>query len=251
MTVDAPGPERPVDRSELERELGHAFADPALLETALTHSSHANEQDLDTDNERLEFLGDSVIGMVAAQLLYRAHPDWREGELTRALHQLVDRRGLADLARRLDLGAYLRLGRTEQRSEGHAKDTILADAMEAVLGALYLDGGIEPVERFARRVFADALAAGAPPVALDPKTRFQEWVMSSHGVFPTYRVVEDSGVEGDEERFTSEALIGDLPVARGIGRSKRLAERRAATVAYEKRDDIEAAAGEGAEGHDD
>jgi ribonuclease-3 len=227
------------DLDDLERVLDHRFRDRSLLETALSHSSYANEQGLESNNERLEFLGDSVVGMVAAQLLYRAHPDWREGELTRALHQLVDRRGLSKLARSFDLGTYIRLGRTELRSDGHAKETILANAMEAVLGAMYLDAGLEPVERLARRSFARALAEGATPVARDPKTRFQEWVMGEFGVFPTYRLVHDSEVEGDDERFTSELLIGDRPVGRGVGRSKRESERAAAAAAYEEREEIE------------
>lgn len=220
----------------LEEKLGHAFGDPVLLETAVTHSSFANENGADVDNERLEFLGDSVIGMVAAQLLYRAHPDWPEGDLTRALHKLVDRRGLAALARRLEIGEHIRLGRTEVRSEGSQKDTILADAMEAVIGAMYLDGGIEAVERFARTQFAEALAAEAPRVGLDPKTAFQEWAMASFGVFPTYRTVGDTEVEGDDERFTVECVIRDEPVGTGVGRSKRKAERRAAASAHADRD---------------
>lgn len=238
MSEEGPDREAPAELDGLERALGHRFRDRSLLETAVTHSSYANEQGTATDYERLEFLGDSVIGMVAAQLLYRAHPEWKEGELTRALHKLVDRRGLAGLARELGVGHYLRLGRTELRSDGHDKETILADVVEAVVGALYLDAGIEPVERFAREVFGKALVPGTAPVDLDPKTRFQEWVMASFGVFPTYRIVADTGVEGDEERFTSELLIRDQPVARGVARSKRGSERRAATDASRRREEI-------------
>lgn len=258
---DAPAPVA-ADLAGLEEVLGYAFEDRSLLEMAVTHSSFANERATARerakeegrergegqgaaapDNERLEFLGDSVVGMVAAGLLYRAHSDWREGELTRALHQLVDRRGLATLARTLSLGDYMRLGRTELRSDGRGKETILADGMEAVIGAVYLDGGIEPVERFARRVFGKALEAGVAPVAADPKTRFQEWVMTEFGVFPTYRVANDSGVEGDEERFTSELLIEGRPVARGVGRSKRDSERGAAADAQERQAEIAAELG--------
>ncbi len=246
LTTGQAQPEAP-GLDALEQALGHVFEDRSLLETAVTHSSYANERANErvnesrdvSDNERLEFLGDSVIGMVAADLLYRAHPEWREGELTRALHQLVDRRGLAELAHQLDLGAYLKLGATEIRSDGRGKDTILADAMEAVLGAVYLDAGIAPVEAFATRVFQAAFEAGAPRVDLDPKTRFQEWVMTRFGVFPTYRTVGDTEVEGDEQRFTSEVVIGERPVARGTGRSKREAERRAAAAADRLRDEIQ------------
>lgn len=221
-----------------EQALGYAFRDRGLLETAVTHSSHSHENEGRDSNERLEFLGDSVIGMVVADLLYRAHPDWPEGDLTRALHQLVDWRGLSELARRLGLGDYLLLGRTEEFSNGRGKDSILADAMEAVIGALYLDGGVEPVERFAQSFFAEALSPEAPRVGLDPKTRFQEWVMQTFGVFPGYRTIGDTGIEGDELRFTVEVRIREVAVAEGVARSKREAERHAAAVAYERREKI-------------
>jgi ribonuclease-3 len=241
------------DREEsldsLEAELDYRFRDRGLFEMSLRHSSYAHEaheagagaEHGSDSNERLEFLGDAVIGMVVAHLLYAAHPGWAEGDLTRALHRLVDRVGLARLARQVGLGAHLELGRTELNSNGRAKDTILADGMEAVLGAMYLDGGVAPVERFVRRVFAPALAADAPRVEPDPKTRFQEWAMSRFGAFPRYRVVHDSEVEGDESRFTVEVLLDEVAVARGTGRSKRLAEKQAADAACEKREELSAA----------
>lgn len=232
----------------LETQLGHRFQDRSLLETSLRHSSyahearkaHATEERRVESNERLEFLGDAVIGMVVAHLLYDAHPGWAEGDLTRALHQLVDRAGLAQLAREVGLGAHLRLGRTELSSNGRAKDSILADGIEAVVGAMYLDAGVAPVEKFVRRVFAPAFDADAPRVVADPKTRFQEWAMSRFGVFPRYRVVHDSAIEGDDSRFTVEVLLEEAPVARGIARSKRLAEKQAADAAFERRDELHA-----------
>jgi len=227
---------------ELEEALGYRFRDPSLLDTALAHSSYAHEAGAIESNERLEFLGDAVIGLVCAHLLYAAHPDWPEGDLTRALHALVDRSGLAALARRLDVGPHLRLGRTEVESGGLDKDSILGDGMEALLGAMYLDGGIAPVEALARRAFKDAIAAGAPRVELDPKTRFQEFTMAEFGVFPTYRLVCDSGVEGDALRFSVEACVGDDVWAEGHGRSKRVAERAAAEAAYARRADFPAPA---------
>jgi ribonuclease III len=243
---DAPGA---LELESLEAELGHRFRDRGLLETSLRHSSYAHEQARETQapaatgesNERLEFLGDAVIGMVVAHLLYAAHPGWPEGDLTRALHQLVDRRGLARLARQLGLGAHLQLGRTELRSGGRAKDSILADAMEAVVGAMFLDGGLEPVEAFARRVFDAALAVDAPRVEADPKTRLQEWAMASFGVFPSYRLLHDSEVEGDDSRFRVEVRIDETPCASGSARSKRQAEMQAARAAYERRDELAAA----------
>ncbi len=128
----APNAGESVPLEALEEELGYRYRDRDLLRTSLTHSSYAHETALDSEqpsNERLEFLGDAVFGMVVAHLLYEAHPSWREGDLTRALHRLVDRRGLARLAKQLGLGAHLRLGRTELRSNGRRKDSILADGM--------------------------------------------------------------------------------------------------------------------------
>ena len=216
--------------------LGHRFERPELLRTAVTHASYAHENPGAASNERLEFLGDSVIGMVVAHLLYDAHPEWSEGDLTRGLHKLVDRRGLASLARQLDLGTCLRLGRTEVQSGGDRKDSILADGIEAVLAALYLDGGLAPVVDFARRVFASALVAGAPRIESDPKTGFQEWVMAEYGVLPEYRTVADTEVEGGDDRFTVEVIVGEEVWGVGSARSKRAAQRAAAIAACASRD---------------
>ncbi len=229
------------DLVPLEESLGYQFGNSALLETALQHSSYAHEVKAAESNERLEFLGDAVIGLVVAHLLFEAHPDWDEGELTRGLHQLVDRRALANLSRRLDIGAHLRLGRTEQRSSGSEKASILSDAAEAVFGAMYLDGGIAPVADLARRVFAAALSPGARPVQRDPKTRLQEWVMSKFGVFPSYECIADSGIEGDPERFTMQVSIEERSWGEGRAQSKRQAEQVAAGQALDDRDTIEQA----------
>jgi len=212
----------------LEGRLGYRFSDRSLLEHALCHSSYAHEEEGVESNERLEFLGDAVIGNVVAHLLYEAHPSWREGDLTRGLHRLVDRKALSELARRLELGSFLRLGRTERRSGGEHKTSILADAMEAVLGALYLDGGLAPVVELAQRAFAEALATDAPRVGRDPKTQFQEWVMARYGEFPRYEGLTDSEIEGDEDRFYVEVHAQGEVWGQGRGRTKRAAERAAA-----------------------
>jgi ribonuclease-3 len=219
----------------LEDRLGHRFARPDLLETALQHSSYANETEGATSNERLEFLGDAVVGLAVGHLLYDEHPEWREGDLTRATARIVDRQGLAKLARSIDLGAHLRLGRTERQSNGHEKDSILADAMEAVFGALFLDGGPEAVARFTRRIFGDAL--GDEPVERDAKTRFQERVMARLGEFPRYAVITDSGIEGDDERFTVEARVSGEAWSVGVGRTKQAAEFEAARSALDRLDE--------------
>lgn len=224
------------DASEFERALGYEFKHIALLETALHHSSYAHEVSDCESNERLEFLGDSVLGVVVAQVLYQTHPDWDEGKLTLALQNLVDQRSLARLGAELEVGSYLRLGRTERQSSGAKKPGILSDAVEAVLGAMYLDGGLEPVTQLLRREFADAFAADAPPVQRDPKTRLQELVMADLGIFPTYDCVGNSEIDGDENRFTVQILIEGKVRGEGIARSKRLAEREAATVALRRLD---------------
>jgi len=216
-----------------EAALGYRFRDRALLENALHHSSYAHDHAGLESNERLEFLGDSVIGLVVAHAFYEAKPEWDEGELTRALHALVEGRSLAVLARALDLGAVLRLGRTERQSGGEEKDSILADAMEAVIGAIYLDGGLASVSELVERVFGEALHAAAPAVARDPKTELQERAMASRGEFPTYRLLLDSAIEGDDERFAVEVVLCGEAMASGIGRTKRAAERRAAALALE------------------
>ena len=215
----------------LEKKLGYHFQDRQLLETALHHASYAHEQPGVASNERLEFLGDAVIGVVVAQLLFAAHPDWAEGDLTRGLSNLVDQQALAQLGRDLEIGPALRLGRAEQASSGETKDSILADGVEAVLAAMFVDGGLEPVIELARRTFSWALAKDAPRVQADPKTRFQESIMARYGEFPDYELVRDSEMEDDEERFTARVLVRGKRWAEGCGRSKRAAERAAAEAA--------------------
>jgi ribonuclease-3 len=219
------------DAAELQVALGYDFEQIELLETALHHSSYAYETTDCQSNERLEFLGDSVLGVAVAHILYETRADWAEGQLTMALSNLVDQRSLARLGAELGLGEYLRLGRTERQSAGEKKPGILSDAVEAVLGAMYLDGGLVPVARLLKRVFADAFVPDAPPVQRDPKTRLQESVMADLGVFPTYRCVGNSEIDGDENRFTVQVLIEETVCGEGVARSKRLAERQAAIEA--------------------
>lgn len=218
----------------LEKALDYAFRDSAILGNALRHASYSHEHAELESNERLEFLGDAVIGLVVARLLYEAHPDWSEGDLTRALSSLVDCRSLAGLGSQLGLGEQLQLGRTERSADGASNDTILADATEAVLGAMYLDGGLEPVERLARRRFVEALSPDAVRVPRDAKTDFQERVMALYREFPRYEVAADTGVEGGEERFTVRVMVRGDCWGEGIGRSKQRAEKRAAEAALSR-----------------
>jgi ribonuclease-3 len=227
------------DLEAVEQAVGYQFRDRNLLETALQHSSFAHESESLESNERLEFLGDAVIGLVIGHLLFEAHADWDEGELTRALHSLVDRHAMAELSRRLELGPKLRLGRTERQSQGAEKESILSDAAEAVIGAMYLDGGLSPVADLARRVYADALAPDAARVPRDPKTRLQEWVMARFGIFPNYECIGDSQIEGDGDRFTMQVTIEGRSYGQGRAQNKRQAERAAALDAFSQIELIE------------
>jgi len=221
-------------RAALETVLGHHFENPRLLDVALSHPSYAHELDGSRGNERLEFLGDAVLDLAVARLLYDAHPGWSEGDLTRARAALVNSQTLAHCARELGIGAHARLGRTERKTGGAEKERILANVFEALLGALYLDAGLAPVTALAQRLFADLLVPGSDPLGADPKTRFQEWSHAEHGSTPRYVVVSDSGVENDETRFVVEVrLLGDV-FGQGIGRTKRAAERAAAEDALER-----------------
>ena len=218
-------------RRVFEAAIGHSFEDESLLEMALTHSSRAHEMGTGRGNERLEFLGDAVLDLVVAQLLYEAHPDWPEGELTRSRAALVNGNALADCGRKLELGEFVKLGRTEQRSAGEQKASILADCFEAVIGAVYLDGGLEPVAALTRRLFGEAIEHGA---TRDPKTEFQEWTHAHFCRTPTYRTTVDSEADNDERRFTVEVCIDQEVWGSGVERSKRLAEQNAARAALER-----------------
>ncbi len=225
--------ERAAALARLEKRLGYSFEDPELLRTALRHSSYANEKGEDESNERLEFLGDAVIGLVIGDMLFRAQPDWQEGELTRGLHRLVDKDACARLARSLKLGELLELGRTEEQSDGANKKSILADAFEAVMGALFLDGGLAAVTSFCADAYSQEWQQGMPAAERDAKTRLQETVMARFGDFPRYELIADSEIEGAEERFTSRVFLHQETLGTGVGRTKRGAEFEAARRALE------------------
>ena len=221
-------------RAELEKALGHRFADPALVDVALAHPSYAHEVDGSRGNERLEFLGDAVLDLAVARLLYDAHPTWSEGHLTRARAALVNTRMLARCARELGIGNHVRLGRTERKTGGVDKERILANVFEALVGALYLDADLPPVTALAQRLFSELLIPGSDPLAADPKTRFQEWSHADRGATPRYCAVADSGVENDEARFVVEVRLASETWGRGTGRTKRAAERAAAEAALSR-----------------
>ena len=258
--------------AELESALGHAFRAPDLLVRALTHRALAREQaalehrhsleslhasgqddadetsnDQSGDNERLEFLGDAVLGLVVAESLFGLHPDWHEGELTRVRARLVSRQHMTQVAEGIGLGRYLRLSRAEEKGGLRRKSTVLSNAMEAVIGALFLDGGLEPVRAFARRSvlgeaaeqLAEELRSGA---ALgNYKSALQERLQAERVGTPVYRVKNESGPDHRkrfmvEVRLTSEAGQPGKALARGTGSTKKYAEQDAARRALEELD---------------
>jgi ribonuclease-3 len=207
--------------------LGYAFADPALLRQALTHRSYGTP-----NYERLEFVGDAVLDCVVALALFERFPATPEGDLTRARAHLVKQDTLAQVARRLDLGAALRLGEGELRSGGADRASILADALEAVFGAVFLDGGFDAARAVIDDVFADVLR-DADPMMLgkDPKTRLQEWLQAKRVPVPVYAIVRTSG-EAHAQQFDVECRIPQLGVvAVGVGPNRRAAEQDAAQKA--------------------
>lgn len=250
--------------AELEAALGHRFSRPELLVCALTHRSLTNhprgsgetagesaETQPPGDNERLEFLGDAVLGLVVAEMLFALHPEWREGELTRVRAQLVSRLHMAEVAAAVGLGNYLRLSRGEDRSGLRNKATVLSNSMEAVIGAVFLDGGLDPVRRFVREAvigraveqLAEELRAGA---ALgNYKSALQEHLQAARAGSPVYRVKSESGPD-HRKRFLVEVRLRSAegepsqPLARGMGTTKKDAEQDAARHALE----LLAAAGE-------
>ena len=219
------------DGPALEERLGHRFRAPALLENALTHASAARESDGTRGNERLEFLGDAVLDVIVSRGLYEAHADWPEGDLSRTRSGLVNTASLAARARALGLPDAVRLGRTEQRSGGREKESILANTLEAVIAAVYLDGGLAAAEAAVRRVFPEAFDPRGEPGVRDPKTRLNEWALGRGGTPPRYLTVGDTGEEGGADRFRVEVHVEGEAVGTGVGASKQVAERAAAEAA--------------------
>lgn len=212
----------------IEKALSHEFANPSLVETALSHPSYTYEADEGRGNERLEYLGDAVLDLVIAEELFLAHPDWEEGALTRARAELVNTKALAGHTRQLRFAEHLKLGKTELRTGGVEKDSILGNLFEALMGALYLDAGLPAVSRFIRVEFSEGLATDLSQPERDVKTRFQEWAHSTHHCTPSYNTLSDSGVDDDPQRFVVAVDIEGRVLAQGLGRSKRIAERDAA-----------------------
>jgi ribonuclease-3 len=221
------------DLEQLQCAVGHRFSDTRILQRALTHPSYVNEHPEEgiDHNQRLEFLGDAVVDFVAAGWVYRHYPGFSEGPMTRLRAALVRTETLAHLSLQLGIGPLLRLGRGEEESGGRTREANLCDAFEAVMGAVYLDAGLDAVRRFLEPLIAPlaryTLAAEAD---LDAKSRLQEWSQAEMGVTPRYRIVSEQGPD-HAKVFVAEVLLDEAQAARGQGRSKQAAEQSAAQAA--------------------
>ena len=215
----------------LDHALGVEFGDAALREAALTHRSYAFERGLTITNERLEFLGDSVLGVVVTDMAYRSYPEDSEGSLAKLRAAIVNMSALADVARQLDLGQLVLLGKGEEQSGGRDKSSILADALEAVFGAVYLDLGLGVATELIERLFRPRMEAYVRGEGdRDYKTILQELASQELRAMPEYRL-EERGPDHEKE-FTATVHLGGEPMGTGIGRSKKEAEQQAAREAY-------------------
>jgi ribonuclease-3 len=220
--------------SRLEDRLGYTFHNPELLVRAFCHASYVNEQvdgDLE-DNERLEFLGDAVLDLVISHLLMRYFEDAREGDLSKFRAMLVDEAGLYEVAQRLGLGEYLLLGKGEEQTLGREKPSILADTTEALIGAIYLDGGFDREKEMIEELFSPLLERVATrELVHDFKSLLQEYTQRTCKTLPRYRLIRETGPAHDRSFQVSLSLMGK-PVAEGEGRSKKEAEQNAARKAF-------------------
>ena len=224
------------DLDDLQKTLRISFNDPSLLEQALIHSSYVNENPglAPASNERLEFLGDAVLGLVIAEKLYQDCTHSNEGELTKLRAALVRRDTLTSIAKSINLGDYLYLGKGEEASGGRRKPANLAGALEAVIAAIYLDQGLSITQRFLLRLFDDRLQnVASHGVEADYKSQLQAIIQSRAQQAPTYHVVEATGPDHDK-KFTVEVRVQDAVLARGSGKNKKAAEMQAACLALER-----------------
>lgn len=223
-----------IDFEQLEQRLGHSFAERALVVRALTHPSLEHERAGEGDYQRLEFLGDAVLGMLLAEALYSRFPEWSEGDLSRFRAQLAGQETLAGVARGCGLGEFIRLGRGEEQTAGRDKDSILADVIESLIAAVYLDGGLESARRLVLRLFDEHLDIPDSLLKInDPKSALQELLSARHLPPPHYRLLEESGPP-HARQYRFQVLVGDEPAGEGEGRSKKAAQQAAAARALER-----------------
>lgn len=219
----------------LQEALGVRFRDEGLLRLALTHSSYLNENpgEFPESNERLEFLGDAVISLAAAEELYAANPHWSEGTLTQARAALVQEAALAEAARRLDLGRWFRMGKGEDAGGGRGRPSNLSAGLEALVGAVFLDGGYDAAKNVVLRVLADSLSSlDQPRIPANPKSLLLEAAQANGLLPPIYRIVEEGGA-AHAPMFVAEVSVGGKVAGVGRGRRKALAEQAAAKNALE------------------
>ena len=222
-----------MDYREFEEKLGHHFHNKKYLITALTHSSYANEaKGKEESNERLEFLGDSVLGFVVADYLFKNYTQFPEGDLTKNRAALVCEKACCGFAKQIDLGNYLRLSHGEQNSGGRTRSSILADAFEAVIAAIYLDAGMEEARKFILRFVLPMLKAHKPKAFKDYKTALQEIIQQNPEEHLEYALTGESGPDHDKH-FTVEVHLNSNVIGKGGGRSKKEAEQQAAREALE------------------
>ena len=225
------------DLTRLQNELGYSFSDTDLLARALTHVSYGRGKQ-DGHNETLEFLGDAVLDLAVSDLLMRGFPEKTEGDLSKMRASLVNAAALAEKATQLNLGESLRMGKGEERSGGRTKQSILAGVFEALLGAVYWDGGYEPARRIVERYFASDILEGALGQQ-DYKTRLQEISQMLFHEPPVYKLVAESGPD-HEKRFVTEKFVGGKILGRGEGKSQKQSEQEAARQALARLQQIEA-----------
>ncbi|HEY4177610.1 MAG TPA: ribonuclease III [Kofleriaceae bacterium] len=230
-----PGPEHAPDFAELETVLGYQFRDRGILAQALRHASWCNEQGADRpiDNERLEFLGDAVLGLIVGHRLMERFPHGNQGNLSITRSQVVSEQGLSEVARTFHLGQWIFLGRGEERSAGRDKPRILADAFEAVMGAIYVDGGFDAARNTVDRLLSERIQSAELKNFYDFKTRLQEMAQARLKASPTYKVIQEIGPD-HEKQFEVSVTIGDQEWGRAIGASKQKAEQMAAAEAHFK-----------------
>lgn len=222
----------------LSATVGHEFADPALLEQALRHPSFTHENSrAGPHNQRLEFLGDAVLGLVVAEALLARFPDAREGDLTRFRAAIVNERSLSETARRIDLGSVIVLGRGEESQGGRTRPSVLADAFEALVGAAFLDGGLEAATAVVRATLGEAIDRVDAEAPEDHKSLLQERVQARGSDGLEYALIGETGPDHDK-RFEVELRLGGRVVGRGAGTSKKLAEQAAARDALHRLDEV-------------
>ncbi|MCP4346349.1 MAG: ribonuclease III [Desulfobacterales bacterium] len=219
--------------SKLEKRLLYEFKDKSLLDEARRHSSYVNEQAVTgmRDNECFEFLGDAVLNLIVGHILMDRYPEFDEGDLSRMRASLVNEAQLASIARTIDIGTYMRLGKGEIQTDGQKKNSILADAFEAIIAAVYLDGGFKAAFRFIECHFSAIIdAITRPDSNFDYKSQLQEVAQVSHKVSPVYEVLEEIGPDHDKT-FIARIKVGQVVSAEGVGKSKKMAEQNAAEKA--------------------